>query len=80
MNDSDRIDYLQAYTGALGEALRAGTDICGYFVWSLLDNFEWGSGYANRFVLVYVDHATQRRIPKASFDRLVALIAKSAAS
>jgi beta-glucosidase len=39
----------------------------GYFVWSLIDNFEWNYGYEKRFGLVYVDYATQRRIPKASF-------------
>ena len=44
----------------------AGADVRGYFVWSLLDNFEWGAGYASRFGLVYVDYPTQRRIPKAS--------------
>ena len=48
------------------EAVALGADVRGYFVWSLLDNFEWGAGYANRFGLVYVDYATQRRIPKAS--------------
>ena len=46
--------------------VRMGADVRGYFVWSLLDNFEWGAGYGTRFGLVYVDYATQRRIPKAS--------------
>ena len=46
--------------------MRAGADVRGYFVWSLLDNFEWGSGLSQRFGLVYVDYHTQRRIPKAS--------------
>jgi len=49
------------------EAIDAGADIRGYFVWSLLDNFEWSSGYSQRFGLVYVDYPTLRRIPKASF-------------
>ena len=48
-------------------AINDGADVRGYFVWSLLDNFEWGSGYSQRFGLVYVDYPTQRRIPKASF-------------
>ncbi|HYM33219.1 MAG TPA: GH1 family beta-glucosidase [Candidatus Cybelea sp.] len=64
--DQGRIDYLDAYTRAMSVAIRSGANVRGYFVWSLLDNFEWGSGYGNRFGLVYVDFATQRRIPKAS--------------
>jgi beta-glucosidase len=64
--DQARIDYLALYIDAMREAVALGTDVRGYFVWSLLDNFEWGAGYANRFGLVYVDYATQRRIPKAS--------------
>jgi beta-glucosidase len=64
--DRERIEYLKSYGEALREAVAAGADVRGYFVWSLLDNFEWGAGYANRFGLVYVDFATQRRIPKAS--------------
>ena len=46
--------------------MAAGANVRGYFMWRLLDNFEWGAGYASRFVLVYVDHATQQRILKAS--------------
>jgi beta-glucosidase len=64
--DAQRIEYLQLYTEAMRDAVAAGVDVRGYFVWSLLDNFEWGAGYANRFGLVYVDYPTQRRIPKAS--------------
>ena len=64
--DRERIDYLRSYGEALREAVAAGADVRGYFVWSLLDNFEWGAGYANRFGLVHVDFATQRRVPKAS--------------
>lgn len=64
--DQERIDYLTLYTDALREAVALGADVRGYFVWSLLDNFEWGAGYATRFGLVFVDYPTQRRIPKAS--------------
>ncbi|MCC7276199.1 MAG: beta-glucosidase [Alphaproteobacteria bacterium] len=64
--DLERVGYLAVYLSALYDALAAGADVRGYFVWSLLDNFEWGSGYNNRFGLVYVDYPTQRRIPKAS--------------
>lgn len=66
VDDQERIAYLRAYTYALREAVSAGADVRGYFVWSLLDNFEWGGGYANRFGLFYVDYPTQRRIAKAS--------------
>lgn len=66
VQDDNRIIYLRAYTDAMNEAIAAGADVRGYFVWSLLDNFEWGSGYSQRFGLVYVDFATQRRTPKAS--------------
>lgn len=64
--DLERVGYLATYLAALHAAVSAGTDVRGYFVWSLLDNFEWGAGYGNRFGLVYVDYPTQRRIPKAS--------------
>ena len=64
--DLERVGYLALYVAALRAAVAAGADVRGYFVWSLLDNFEWGAGYAHRFGLVYVDHPTQRRIPKAS--------------
>jgi len=73
--DGRRIRYLAAYIAAMQEARRAGADVRGYFVWSLLDNFEWGSGYADRFGLVHVDYATQKRTPKASADWYGRLIA-----
>ncbi len=66
MDDQHRIKYLTRYIGAMKQAIDAGADVRGYFVWSLLDNFEWGSGYANRFGLVFVDFATGTRTPKAS--------------
>ena len=74
VSDGGRIAYLHTYTKALEQAVASGADVRGYFVWSLLDNFEWGSGYANRFGLVYVDYPTQRRVPKASFDWFAELI------
>jgi beta-glucosidase len=66
VHDADRIDFLHSYLLALSEAIADGTDIRGYFHWSFTDNFEWHSGYEERFGLVYVDYATQRRIPKDS--------------
>ncbi len=66
IQDAGRIAYLQAYLAAMQEAISAGVDVRGYFVWSLLDNFEWTAGYSQRFGLVHVDFATQQRSPKAS--------------
>ena len=74
VNDGGRIAYLATYTKALEEAVAAGADVRGYFLWSLLDNLEWGAGFASRFGIVYVDYATQRRVPKASFDWFAQLI------
>jgi len=74
VRDPKRVKYLEAYVAALQEAIRSGADVRGYFVWSLLDNFEWGSGFANRFGLVYVDYATQQRIPKTSYGWYADLI------
>ncbi len=64
--DLERIGFLSLYISALHDARVAGVDVRGYFVWCLLDNFEWGAGYSNRFGLVFVDYRTLRRIPKAS--------------
>jgi beta-glucosidase len=77
VNDESRIHYLKRYIEAMHQAIAEGADVRGYFVWSLLDNFEWGSGYGVRFGLVYVDYPTLRRIPKASF-RWYADLIKSA--
>ncbi|HEY5982413.1 MAG TPA: GH1 family beta-glucosidase [Anaerolineales bacterium] len=66
VNDQDRIRFLQAHLDALHQAIREGADVRGYFVWSILDNFEWERGYSKRFGLVRVDYPMQRRIPKAS--------------
>ncbi|TNY36466.1 GH1 family beta-glucosidase [Thermomonospora catenispora] len=66
VRDDDRIAYLDAHLRACARAIEAGVPLRGYFTWSLMDNFEWAWGYSKRFGLVYVDYATQRRIPKAS--------------
>ena len=68
VQDVDRIAYVDSHLRAVLEAMDAGVDVRGYFVWSLLDNFEWAFGYAKRFGIVYVDYATQERIPKASAE------------
>jgi beta-glucosidase len=67
VHDSARIDYLDGHLRALHQAIAEGVDVRGYFVWSLLDNFEWAEGYSQRFGLVRVDYDTQRRTPKDSF-------------
>jgi beta-glucosidase len=67
IDDQDRITYLDGHVRALHGALEAGVDVRGYFVWSLLDNFEWAEGYERRFGLVHVDYETQARTPKASY-------------
>ena len=64
--DTERVGYLRGYLQAAGEAIRQGVNLQGYFVWSLMDNFEWAEGYGPRFGLVYVDYETQARTPKAS--------------
>jgi beta-glucosidase len=64
--DPERVAYLDGHFRAALTAIADGVDLRGYFVWSLLDNFEWAYGYSKRFGLVYVDYATQQRIPKDS--------------
>jgi beta-glucosidase len=66
VNDAPRIDYVRRHLEAIAAARADGVDVRGYFCWSLMDNYEWDSGYAKRFGLVYVDYPTQRRILKAS--------------
>lgn len=80
VKDQHRIDYLNAYIGAMDAAIAGGADVRGYFVWSLLDNFEWGAGYGDRFGLVYVDYPTLRRIPKASARWYAERIARETAA
>ena len=64
--DSPRIHYLRSHLLALARAIDLGVDVRGYFYWSLMDNFEWNSGYAKRFGLFHVDYATQQRTAKDS--------------
>lgn len=64
--DQARIAFVKMHLDALAEAMAAGIDVQGYFLWSLLDNFEWNSGYAKRFGIVHVDYATQQRTLKES--------------
>jgi len=67
IDDQERITFLDGHVRALHRALEQGVDVRGYFVWSLMDNFEWAEGYARRFGLVHVDYETLERTPKASY-------------
>ncbi len=66
VHDPQRIDFMKRYLSALCRATADGTDIRGYFHWSVMDNFEWAEGYRQRFGLIYVDYATQQRVLKDS--------------
>ena len=66
--DSDRVQYLRSYLTQLQRGIAEGVPVHGYFLWSLLDNYEWTSGYSRRFGITYVDYKTQQRIPKLSSD------------
>ncbi|MDX1736423.1 MAG: family 1 glycosylhydrolase, partial [Halioglobus sp.] len=77
VHDPKRIAYLEGYLGQVRRAMDEGADIGGYFVWTLIDNFEWAAGYAKRFGLIHVDHQTQQRIVKSSGRWYAELIRRS---
>ncbi len=64
--DAPRLDYLRRHLAAAHHAIANGVPLAGYFVWSLMDNFEWAEGYTQRFGIVWVDYDTQQRLPKDS--------------
>jgi beta-glucosidase len=66
IDDPLRIEYIQAHIDAIAKAIQTGADVRGYYVWSLMDNFEWASGYMPRFGLVHVDYMSGKRTPKQS--------------
>jgi beta-glucosidase len=66
VRDLERIDYLRDHFAAAHAAIVKGVNLRGYFVWSLMDNFEWADGYSQRFGIVYIDYRTKARIPKQS--------------
>lgn len=76
-DDGLRLHYLQVHLAQLADMVASGLDIRGYYVWSLLDNFEWAHGYSQRFGIVHVDYETQQRTPKASARWLQQLISVS---
>lgn len=66
IDDADRIMYLRNYLSQFRRAAADGYPLKGYFLWSLMDNFEWADGYSKRFGIIYVDFSTQERVPKLS--------------
>ncbi len=75
IHDSDRVAYLDGHAGAVHDAIAAGVDVRGYYLWSLMDNFEWIWGYSKRFGIVRVDFTTQERTVKDSgrwYQRVIA--------
>ena len=66
VHDPNRIDFLDRYLSALQQAADDGVDVRGYFLWSVMDNFEWDQGYHGRFGIIYTDFVTLKRIPKDS--------------
>ncbi|GAC1645503.1 MAG: GH1 family beta-glucosidase [Chloroflexota bacterium] len=74
--DPERQRYLEQYFAAASRASEAGAPLAGYFVWSLLDNFEWAEGYWKRFGIIFVDYPTLERVPKGSYAWYRSLIAE----
>jgi len=80
VRDPLRIDFLERYLTALGQAIRDGVDIRGYFLWSLMDNFEWAEGYRPRFGIIHVDYPTGTRTMKDSARWYSEVIAQNGAN
>jgi beta-glucosidase len=78
VHDPERVAYLHQHLAAVHRALADGADVRGYFLWSLLDNFEWAYGYGKRFGIVHVDFASQRRTPKDSARWYADVVARNA--
>jgi beta-glucosidase len=78
IDDADRVMYLRNYISQFHRAIADGYPLKGYFLWSLMDNFEWADGYSKRFGIHYVDFATQRRTPKLSAAWYKQVIARNA--
>jgi len=66
-HDPERVAYLRGHLGACAQAIRDGVPLEGYYLWSLIDNFEWSYGYTRRFGIVYCDYQDKRRVPKDSY-------------
>ena len=79
VDDAQRISFLNRHIAAVAGAMEAGVDVRGYFVWSLMDNYEWSYGYERRFGIVHVDYATQQRTRKQSAKAFSAFLEARAA-
>jgi beta-glucosidase len=79
VHDTERESYIVQHIGAVGDAIADGADVRGYFVWSLLDNFEWAWGYGKRFGIVRVDYDSQERTIKDSGLQYARIIARAKA-
>ena len=77
VHDEMRVEFLNSYLGACHDAIESGVDLRGYFVWSLMDNFEWALGFTKRFGIHYVDYETGERYPKDSAIALVKIVAQN---
>jgi beta-glucosidase len=77
IHDKDRIDYLKQNISVCSELIKSGVNIKGYYIWSLLDNFEWAYGYTKRFGIVHVDYSSLKRTPKDSAYFIRDIIADS---
>ena len=73
--DNQRLSFLNRHLAAVDAAAKAGVDIRGYFIWSLMDNFEWAFGYERRFGIVHVDYQTQKRTLKRSAQLVAQFLA-----
>ena len=67
IHDPERTEFIASHIDAVAAAVAHGAPVKGYFVWSLLDNFEWAHGYSKRFGVIYIDYPTLERVPKDSF-------------
>jgi beta-glucosidase len=77
VHDPRRLNYVREHLQQIHDAIQAGVDVRGYFLWSLIDNFEWAYGFSKRFGIVYVDFATQKRIIKDSGKWYARVIAQN---
>ena len=77
VHDPQRIDFIYRYLENLKHAIEEGIPVLGYQYWSILDNFEWNSGYDKRFGLVYVDYSDQKRVIKDSGYEYAKIIASN---